>query len=72
METEKKQGKPRKQYTDESCPLVLEEGKSITETARGVGAGGLGGHRWLEQARADRGKSTRGSLQRRSAGENAH
>lgn len=66
METEKVEKKPRRRFTDEfkagAVRLVLVEGRSITGVARdlGVAASGLG--RWVEQARADQGKSKRGTL----------
>jgi transposase len=66
METEKKASRTRRQFTDEfkagAVRLVLVEGKSITRTGRDldVGASVLG--RWVEQARANQGKSNRGTL----------
>jgi transposase len=69
METEQKQKKPqrpRRSFTDEfkasAVALVLKEGKSITRVAKDLDlvASALG--RWVEQARADAGKSTRGTL----------
>ena len=66
METEQKQRKPRRQFTDEfkagTVRLVLEEGKSPAEVARSLDVHqSVIGH-WVEQARADRGKSKRGTL----------
>ena len=66
MESEKREQKARRRFTDEfkagAVRLVLVEGKSVTGTARdlGVSASGLG--RWVEQARADQGKSKQGTL----------
>ena len=67
METEqKKQKRPRRQFTDEfkasAVKLVIEEGKSISQAAADLDltASSLGN--WVEQARADKGKSTRGTL----------
>ncbi len=66
METEKKQSKPRKNYTDEYkagvVRLVLDEGKGISQAARDLGLAGSVVSRWVEQARSDRGKSRRGTL----------
>jgi transposase len=69
METEdkpKRQQRARRSFSDEfktgAVALVLKEGKSITRVAKELDltASSLG--RWVEQARADAGKSTRGTL----------
>ena len=68
MESGNEQGqkRPRRRFSDEfkagAVRLVLVEGKSITSVARdlGVAVSGLG--RWVEQGRADQGKSKRGTL----------
>lgn len=67
MENEpKKQKRQRRSFTDEfkaaAVKLVIDEGKSITRVAKDLDltASSLG--HWVEQARADRGKSTRGTL----------
>jgi transposase len=65
MEPERKLRK-RRSFTDEfkagAVRLVLDEGKSVTRVAKDLDlvASVLG--RWVEQARADKGKSTRGTL----------
>ncbi len=41
--------------------LVLEEGKTMSAVARDLGIGLSALSRWVEQARADKGKSTRGT-----------
>ena len=67
--TEEASRKPRRQrrsFTDEfkagAVSLVLDKGKSITQVAKDLDltASSLGN--WVEQARADAGKSARGSL----------
>jgi len=67
METEqKKQKRQRRKFTDEfkagAVSLVLDKGKRLAEVARDLDltASSLG--HWVEQARADKGKSTRGTL----------
>lgn len=69
METEnkpKQQKRPRRTFTDEfkagAVTLVLKEGRSVTSVARSLDltASSLG--QWVEQARADAGKSERGTL----------
>ena len=69
METKQKQRKPqrtRRSFTDEfkegAVRLVLEEGKSITGVAKDLDLVPSALGRWVEQARADDGKSKRGSL----------
>ncbi len=62
----KRQQRPRRSFTDEfkasAVALVLKEGKSVTRVAKDLDltASSLG--KWVEQARADAGKSTRGTL----------
>lgn len=66
MESEKKQKRPRRRFTDEfkagAVSLVLDKGKKIAQVARELDltASALG--KWVEQARADQGKSIRGTL----------
>ena len=65
METEKKK-RVRRQFTDEfkagAVKLVLEEGKTPADVGRSIDVHqSVIGH-WVEQARADRGKSRRGTL----------
>jgi transposase len=65
MEPERKQ-RTRRSFTDEfkagAVRLVLEEGKSVTAAAKNLGLVTSVLGRWVEQARADKGKSTRGTL----------
>jgi transposase-like protein len=42
--------------------LVLDEGKSVTGAAKNLGLATSVLGRWVEQARADNGRSTRGTL----------
>jgi transposase len=66
MESQKKQKRGRRQYTDEfragAVKLVLDEGKPPAEVARSLDVHPSVISRWIEQARADRGKSKRGTL----------
>ena len=66
MESQKKQKRGRRQYTDDfragAVKLVLDEGKPPAEVARSLDGPPSVISRWLEQARADRGKSKRGTL----------
>jgi transposase-like protein len=66
MEPERKQSKPRRKYSEEfkaaAVRLVLEEDKGVTQVAKDLGIAGSVVSRWVEQARADGGKSTRGTL----------
>ncbi len=68
MESRKRQVEVRKrrQFSDEykagAVRLVLNEGKSVTGTARDLGLAGSVLSRWVEQARADGGTSKRGTL----------
>src|SRR5712692_7878809 len=67
METEQKKLKrPRRRFSDDfkagAVRLVLEEGKSVAQVSKHLDltASALG--KWVEQARADQGKSKRGTL----------
>ncbi len=67
METEQKKLKrPRRSFSDDfkagAVRLVLEEGKSVAQVSKHLDltASALG--KWVEQARADQGKSKRGTL----------
>ncbi|MHB1843525.1 MAG: IS3 family transposase [Deltaproteobacteria bacterium] len=67
METEQKKAKrPRRNFTDEfkagAVALVLKEGKSVTRVAKELDLRPSSLSRWVEQARVDAGKSTRGTL----------
>jgi transposase len=69
METEekpKKQQRARRSFSDEfkagAVRLVLEEGKSVTRVAKDLDLVPSALGRWVEQARADGRKSTRGTL----------
>lgn len=63
---QKRQKRARRTFTDEfragAVSLVLEKGKSLAQVARDLDltASSLG--KWVEQARADARKSTRGTL----------
>ena len=62
----KRQQRTRRNFSDEfkagAVALVLKEGKSVTQVAKDLDltASALG--KWVEQARADGGKSKRGTL----------
>ena len=62
----KKQQRPRRSFTDEfkagAVRLVLEEGQSITQVSKDLDLTQSSLGKWVEQARADKGKSTRGTL----------
>lgn len=67
MESEpKKQKRTRRTFTDEfragAVSLVLEKGKSMAQVARDLDLTQSTLGRWVEQARADAGKSMRGTL----------
>ncbi len=69
METEdkaKRKQRTRRNFSDEykagAVALVLEEGKSVTQVAKDLDLVPSALGRWVEQARADAGKSTRGTL----------
>ncbi len=65
MEAEKKARK-RRQFSEEfkaaAVRLVLDEDKSVTATAKELDLAGSVLSRWVEQARADRGTSVRGTM----------
>jgi len=62
----RKPSRPRRSFTDEfkagAVALVIKEGQSVTQVARELDLVPSALGRWVEQARADAGKSTRGSL----------
>ena len=68
METDEKRKKqrPRRSFTDEfkasAVALVLKEGKSVTRVAKDLDLTQSSLGKWVEQARADAGKSARGTL----------
>jgi len=67
MESEpKKQKRTRRTFTDEfragAVSLVLEKGKTMAQVARDLDLTQSTLGRWVEQARANAGKSTRGTL----------
>jgi len=66
METDQKLKRPRRRFSDEfkagAVRLVLEEGKSPSKVAKDLDLTPSSLSNWVEQARADRGKSTRGTL----------
>lgn len=65
-ESTKKAKRPRRSFTDEfkagAVSLVLEKGKTVAQVARDLDLTPSALGQWVEQARADRGKSTRGTL----------
>ena len=67
METEqKKQKRPRREFSDEfkagAVRLVLEEGKSVTRVSKDLDLTPSSLGKWVEQARANGGRSKRGTL----------
>ena len=66
METEKKQPRQRRSYTEEfkagAVQLVLVQGKSVSRVAKDLDLTVSALGKWVEQARANRGKSSRGTL----------
>src|ERR671936_1638270 len=54
----KRQQRPRRSFTDEfkasTVPLVLDEGKSVSQVARDLDLTASALQRWVDQARADR------------------
>jgi transposase len=67
MESEpKRQKRARRSFTDEfragAVSLVLEKGKTMAQVARDLDLTQSTLGRWVEQARADAGKTTRGTL----------
>ena len=63
---EKKQKRRRRKFTDEfkagAVSLVLDQGKLPSEVARNLDLTPSSLGHWVEQERADRGKSKRGTL----------
>ncbi len=68
METVAKRKKPRPrrsftpEFKGEVVRLVLDEGKSVTGVAKDLDLTASAVSQWVERARADRGKSRRGTL----------
>ena len=66
MEDGSEQKKHRRRFSDEfkagAVRLVLIEGRSILGSARDLGIHAASLSRWVEQSRADQGKSQRGTL----------
>ncbi len=67
MESEQKKLKrPRRKFSDEfkagAVRLVLEEGKAVTRVSKDLDLTLSSLGKWVEQARADKGKSKRGTL----------
>ncbi len=69
METEdkaKRSRRTRRKFSDEykagAVALVLKEGKSVTQVSKDLDLTASCVGKWVEQARADLGKSTRGTL----------
>jgi transposase len=64
--TQTKLKRPRRQFTDEfkagAVRLVLVEGKSIKGVSKDLDLTPSSLGKWVEQARADQGKSKRGTL----------
>ena len=62
----KRKQRPRRNFSDEykagAVALVLDEGKSITQVAKDLDLTPSSLGKWVEQARADSGKSSRGTL----------
>jgi len=69
METEdkaKKQRRPRRNFSDDfkagAVALVLKEGKTVAQVSEDLDLTASCVGQWVEQARANAGKSTRGTL----------
>ena len=66
METERKQRRERRSFTDEfkagAVRLVIDEGKTVPQVARDLDLTTSSVRNWVEQARADRGKGKPGAL----------
>jgi len=69
METEKKQRKqqrPRRSFSDDfktgAVSLVLEKGKNVSQVSKSLDLTPSSLGKWVEQARADQGRSKRGTL----------
>ena len=62
----KKQKRQRRQFTDEfkagAARLVIDEGKSLSKVSEDLDLTPSSLGKWVEQARADGGKSKRGTL----------
>jgi transposase len=62
----KRSQRPRRQFTDEfkagAVALVLNEGKTVAQVARDLDLTETAFRRWVDQARADRGKGKPGAL----------
>lgn len=65
-EEEKKPKRPKRRFSDEfkagAVQLVLRDGKSVSQVARDLDLTLSALGKWVEQARADAGKSKRGTL----------
>jgi len=77
METEeKKQKRQRRKFSDEfkvgAVSLVLDKGKTVSQVAKDLDLTPSSLGNWVEQARADKGKSTRGTLTTEEKEELAH
>jgi transposase len=63
---QKKQKRARRTFTDEfragAVSLVLEKGKTVSQVARDLDLTQSSLGKWVEQARANQGKSMRGTL----------
>lgn len=66
MQKNKKQPRARRSFTDEfkagAVRLVLEEGKTVAQVARDLDLTETAFRKWVDQARADRGKGKPGTL----------
>ena len=66
MEADKKQKRQRRNFSDEfkagAVSLVLDKGKTPAQVAKDLDLTPSSLSKWVEQARADQGKSSRGSL----------
>jgi transposase len=66
MDDRPKRQRPRRSFTDEfkagAVALVLKGGKTVSEVGRELDLTVSSLGKWVEQARADAGKSTRGTL----------
>src|SRR5436305_12056947 len=66
MEQERKPRRKRRAFTPEfkagAVRLVLDEGRTVSSVARDLDLNASSVGQWVERARADRGKSKRGTL----------
>ena len=66
METKQKRQRQRRNFSDEfkagAARLVIEEGKSLSKVSEDLDLTPSSLGKWVEQARADGGKSKRGTL----------